>query len=156
MIPAAIVWLLQDLLQVLAMGFMLVPEFFLLVVAYMIVSEPLTYRRVSRWIWFAFAGGMLWDLRWAAVPGMSALINVMCVVFVYWIWDRTPLSGRSAFLFASLAGGVHFMSGIAHYLAWAVPSQAAIRMFIVQQLLTVPVLIALCAIYAFKAGGTHV
>ncbi len=156
MIAAAIVWLLQDLLQVLAMGFMLVPEFFLLVVAYKIVSGPLTYRRISWWIWFAFAGGMLWDLRWAAVPGMSALINIMGVVFVYWIWDRTPLGGRNAFLFATLAGGIHFMSGIAHYFAWAVPSQAATRMFLVQQLLTIPVLIVLCAIYAFKATETHV
>lgn len=156
MIIAAVVWLLQDLLQVLAMGFMLVPEFFLLVVAYKVISGPLTNRRISWWIWFAFGGGMLWDLRWATVPGMSALLNLTGVAFVYWSWDRTPLGGRNAFLFAALVGGIHFMSGVAHYLAWAVPSQAAIRMFLVQQLLTIPVLIALCTIYAFKATKTHV
>lgn len=156
MIVSALAWLLQDILQVLAMGFMLVPECFLLVMMYRIVSGPLNPRRISWWVWFAFAGGALWDLRWAAFPGMSALINVAAVATLYWIWNRTPLGGRSAILFATLAGGIHFLSGIAHYFAWAVPSQAAIRMFLTQQLLSVPVLVILCMVYAFKATETHV
>ncbi|MDR3332381.1 MAG: hypothetical protein LBT08_07115 [Synergistaceae bacterium] len=156
MIASVAAWLMQDLLQVLAMGFMLVPEFFLLVVVYKIVSGPLQQRRISWWIWFVFAGGTLWDLRWAAIPGMSGLINIAAVAVVYWVWNRTPIGGRSAFLFAGLAGGIHFLSGVAHYFAWAVPSQAATRMFLIQQLLSVPVLVALCLIYAFKAAETHV
>jgi hypothetical protein len=149
-------WLLQDLMQVLAMGFMLVPEFFMLVVVYRTISGPLLPRRVSWWIWFAFAGGILWDMRWAAIPGMSGLINVAAVVLVYWVWNRTPVSGRGALLFAGLAGGMHFLSGVAHYFAWSVPSQAATRMFLVQQLLSIPVLAGLCLIYAFRASEPHV
>lgn len=156
MIVAAAVWLLQDIFQVFAMGFMLVPEFFLLVAIYKVLSGPLYPQRVAQWIWFLFLGGVLWDLRWAATPGMSGIVNVVAVVLVYWVWDRTPLGGRSAFLFAALAGGVHFLSGIAHYFAWAVPSHAALRLFMIQQLITIPVLIILCMIYAFKVQSSDV
>lgn len=156
MIAAVVAWVLQDLFQVLAMGIMLVPELFLLVVVYKILAGPLDHRRISWWIWFVFAGGALWDLRWATVPGMSAIINVLAVGLVYWAWDRTPAGGRSALLFAALAGAVHFTSGIVHYFAWAVPSQAAIRMFMVQQLMAVPLLVILCMVYAFKATDRHV
>lgn len=161
MIVALLVWLLQDMLQVLAMGFMLVPEFFLLVVLYKIVSGPLYSTRIAQWVWFAFVGGVVWDLRWVGLPGMSALIYVIAVVLVYWIWDRTPAGGRSAPLFALLAGGAHFLSGVLHYIAWAVPSQAApsqaaLRLFLIQQLIAVPVLIGLCLIYAFRLRENHV
>lgn len=156
MIAAAIAWIIQDMFQVLAMGFMLVPELFLLVVVYKILAGSLDYRRISWWIWFAFVGGMLWDLRWAAAPGMSSIINVLAIMLVYWVWDRTPAGGRSGILFAALAGGVHFASGVAHYFAWAVPSQAAVRMFLIQQLMAVPLLIVLCMVYAFRSTDNHV
>lgn len=155
MIAALIVWLFQDMLQVLAMGFMLVPEFFLLVVICEIVSGPLVPSRIARWIWFAFAGGVVWDLRWVGVPGMSALINVVAVVLVYWVWNRMPAGGRSALLFALLAAAAHFLSGVLHYLAWMVPSQAAIRLFMIQQLIAVPVLVILCLLYTFRLRHDH-
>ena len=156
MIAAVIAWLLQDCFQVLVMGFMLVPDLFLLVAVYKIVSGPLDQVRLSWWVWFAFLGGILWDLRWSSSPGMSGLINTAAVGFVYWLWQRTPLGGRSAVLLAALAGGIHFAAGIVHYLAWAVPSRAATQMFLVQQLMAVPVLIGICMIYAFRATETHV
>jgi hypothetical protein len=156
LITAAAVWLAQDLLQVLTMGIMLVPEFFLLTVAYGIVSGSLSQERISMWIWFSFFGGILWDFRWAALPGMSGLVNVCAVMVVYMVWNRTPLTGRGTFLFAVLGTGIHFMSGIAHYLAWADSSAAAERMFLIQQLLGVPVLALLCMIYAFRKADVHV
>lgn len=138
------------------MGFMLVPEFFLIVMVYKITSLHLDQMRMSWWIWFAFLGGLLWDLRWSSSPGMSPLINTVAMTLVYWIWDRTPIGGRSALLLAALAGGAHLASGMVHYLAWAVPSMAAARMFLIQQLLAVPVLIVLCTIYTFNATDTRV
>jgi len=156
LIAAAVIWLVQDLLQVLAMGFMLVPEFFLLMLAYGIVSGSLRHERISLWIWFAFAGGLLWDLRWAASPGMSALINVGAVIVIYAVWNRTPLAGRGVFLFAVLGGATQFLSGLAHYLAWATPSHAAVRMFIIQQLLSIPAIALLSMIYAFRRTDAHV
>lgn len=156
MIAAVIAWLLQDWLQVLVMGFMLVPDLFLLVAVYKIVSGPLDQVSLSWWVWFAFLGGIIWDLRWSSSPGMSGLINTAAVGFVYWLWHRTPLGGRSAVLLAALAGGIHFVSGIVHYFAWAVPSREATQMFAVQQLMGIPVLIGICMIYAFRATETHV
>ncbi|MDR1651729.1 MAG: hypothetical protein LBR87_08065 [Synergistaceae bacterium] len=156
MTAAVLVWLLQDLLQVLAMGIMLVPEFFLLMLAYGVVSGSLRQERVCAWIWFAYAGGLLWDLRWASSPGMSSLINVAAVIAMYAVWNRTPVAGRGVFLFAAAAGVMHAFSGIAHYFAWATPSHAAVRMFLIQQLLSVPVLALLCVIYAFRKTDVHV
>lgn len=156
MIAATIAWLSQDIFQVVAMGFMLAPEFFLLMLLYGLVSGPLLPHRVAGWVWFAFFGGVLWDLRWATTPGMSALINIAAVALVYWVWNRTPVGGRGALLFAALAGSAIFMSGMAHYFAWSVPSRAAMRLFLIQQLITVPFLIALGTLYAYKARKTNV
>lgn len=150
------VWVLQDLLQVLMMGFLLVPEFFLLILVYKVLVSPAVTDQIALWIWYAFLGGIVWDLRWAVLPGVSALVNVASVAFVSWVWTRTPPGGRSVPFFAALAGGAHFFSGIVHYFAWASPSQAAVRMFLIQQLMTIPVLIVLCTIYAFRAADTHV
>lgn len=156
MIAAAIAWIVQDMLQVLAMGIMLVPELFLLVLEYTLLASASTAKRVSILMWYSFAGGLLWDLRWAVTPGMSAVINVIGVSLAYWLWDRTPIAGRSALMCAGILGATHFASGIAHYLAWAVPSQAAVRMFLIQQLTAIPVLAILCGIYAFKAAKLRV
>jgi hypothetical protein len=155
-ILAAFAWLLQDILQVLVTSLILTPEIFLLVSLYKLVSEPVPQRRAAKWIWFVFCGGVLWDLRWASVPGVSALLNVAVLTAVCWVWDRTPAGGRGAVLFAAFAGGAHLFSGLIHYLAWASPGQAAMRTFAIQQLLMIPVLALLCAVYAFKASKTHV
>ncbi|MDR3076622.1 MAG: hypothetical protein LBU26_04925 [Synergistaceae bacterium] len=154
LLPA--VWLLQDLLQVLAMGIVMVPEFFLLFVMFAIVSGSLRPERISVLIWLAFAGGVVWDLRWVTYPGMSGLVNVLSVLAIYTVWNRTPLAGRSVLLFGLLSGAAHFLSGVGHYIAWAVPGQAAMRMFLIQQLLGVPVLALLCMIMAFRETEAHV
>jgi uncharacterized membrane protein len=156
LIISSFVWLLQDFLQVLVTRLILAPEIFLLAALYKLISGPQSPRRAAKWIWFVFFGGVLWDLRWASVPGMSGLLNVAALASVYWIWDRTPTAGRSALLFAAIAGGAHLFSGVIHYLAWALPGQAAMRTFAIQQLLMIPVLALLCVIYAFKASNTHV
>jgi hypothetical protein len=156
LILSAVVWLLQDLIQVLTMGFMLVPEFFLLMLAYGVVTGSLRPGRISALMWFGLYGGIMWDLRWTSSPGISGLINTIAVMAVYAVWNRTPPTGRGALLFAVLAGTAHFLSGIAHYLAWAAQSASAVRMFVVQQLLGVPVLILLCVVYAYRRTGAHV
>ncbi|GHV50605.1 hypothetical protein FACS1894216_03090 [Synergistales bacterium] len=151
MIASILIWLLQDCLQVAAMGIMLVPELFLLVVIYKTLTWRTDQKNVVFWIWFALTGGVLWDLRWTTFAGLSGLINVSAVAAAYWIWQRTPIAGRNPLLFALLAGGAHFLSGIAHYFAWSVPSQAALMLFAIQQLVTVPFLVLLCVIYSLKA-----
>jgi len=156
LINLAIVWLLQDLLQLLAMGIILVPEFFLLVVAYEVVSGSLNPARICVLIWIAFAGGIVWDLRWVTFPGMSGLVNSLSVLAVYTVWNRTPVTGRSVFMFGLLAAAAHFISGVVRYLAWAAPGEAALRLFLIQQLLGVPILALLCLILVFRKPAVHV
>ena len=62
-------WLLQDVLQALFLGFFLVPDLFFLGVLQRALREEDLRDRLPRWVWAAFLGGLLWDLRWASVPG---------------------------------------------------------------------------------------
>jgi hypothetical protein len=150
------VWYLQDLLQLLAMGIIMIPELFLLSVAYEIVSGSLRPGKICILIWIAFAGGLIWDLRWVTFPGMSGLVNSLSVLAIYTVWNRTPITGRSVLMFGVLAGAAHVLSGVAHYLAWAAPSETALRLFLIQQLLGVPALALLCMILAFRKRAAHV
>ena len=150
------IWLLQDLLQLLSMGIIMIPELFLLSVAFGVVSGSLNQGRICMMIWIAFAGGIIWDLRWVTFPGMSGLVNSLLVLAIYTVWSRTPVTGRSVLIFGLLAGGAHFFSGVVRYLSWATSSESALRLFLIQQLLGVPVLALLCMILAFRKPRTHV
>lgn len=47
-------------------------------------------------VWSAFAGGILWDLRWIGVPGFFTLSNVIVVMIVIKIWGAIPPQGRTS------------------------------------------------------------
>jgi hypothetical protein len=155
-ISLAVAWLLQDISQVLSMGVLLVPDFFILTVAYGIVSGTLAKERISILIWLSFAGGVLWDFRWSATPGISGLVNSLAVLAIYTAWARTPLAGRGVWLFALLAGIAHLSSGMAHYIALSGTTQTVVRMFLAQQLLGIPALVVVCAVYMFRMSGSDV
>jgi hypothetical protein len=149
-------WLAQDLLQVLAMEVVLVPEMFLLAVAYKVVTGSPSPERISLMIWLAFAGGILWELRWVTFPGISGLVNTAAALVIHTVWNRTPSAGRGVLLFGLLAGAAHFLSGAVHYAAWSIPGQAAARMFLIQQLLGIPALALMCVILAFRESDVRV
>jgi hypothetical protein len=155
-ISLVVAWLLQDLSQVLSMGVLLVPNFFILTVTYSIVSGPLLKERISILIWLAFAGGVLWDFRWTATPGISGLVNSLVVLAIYTAWARTPLAGRGVWLFALLAGIAHLSSGMVHYIAWGATTRTVVRMFLAQQLLGIPAVATVCAVYLLRTRGSHV
>lgn len=49
----------------------------------------------SLWaIWSAFAGGILWDLRWIGIPGFFTLGYVVVVLVVIQVWGVIPPQGR--------------------------------------------------------------
>ena len=64
----------------------------------------LTYRLLvdegsedSLWaIWAAFAGGILWDLRWVGIPGFFTLGYVVVVLIVIQVWGAIPPQGRES------------------------------------------------------------
>ena len=65
-----ILWLIQDLLTVFMGGGMQIPSLFMLGLVYRLLIDESNDEGVSLWgIWSAFAGGVLWDLRWIGIPG---------------------------------------------------------------------------------------
>ncbi len=149
----AFVWLVQDLLQVLVMGFFLVPDLFLMgVLAGVALFPPRGTGGAAR-IWTAFAGGLLWDLRWTALPGLTAFTDAGAAAFAIWLWGRTPPAGRSSLLFAVMAGGTHLFAGVLRFLIVGVHTPAALRMALVQQLTALPLVVLLALCVAWRGGG---
>ncbi|MDR1731052.1 MAG: hypothetical protein LBR61_03065 [Synergistaceae bacterium] len=88
-----ICWLVQDLLCVLTWGIMQIPEIFLLSLVYRLMTQD---REMSiSIIWWAFFGGLFWDLRWVGIPGLYTLIYVCTVMLTLWVWNTLPASGRT-------------------------------------------------------------
>lgn len=148
------IFFLQDFLQVLVMGLFLVPDIFLLCVILLALLKSEKSNRLIGLIWIAFACGLLWDLRWTNLPGLTAAFNGAAVAACAFLWYKTPSQGRSTALFAVLAFMTQVLSGVIHYIFWNVASQAAFRQFIVQQVLSVPVLVILCFIF-WKASDMN-
>jgi hypothetical protein len=150
----SLVWLSQDVLQVLAMGFFLIPDLFLLGLLAGIALFPPRGSGGAALIWSAFGGGLLWDLRWTSLPGLTASTDAAAVALVLWIWGRTPPSGRNAWLFSLLALGAHFCVGAIRFAASA-DTPAALRMALVQQLTAVPIVALLALLVAIRGNGSH-
>ncbi len=151
----AIVWLLQDFLQVFLMGICIVPDVFLFS-AVLLALMPNTQKSGQiMFIWAAFIGGLLWDLRWTNLPGLTAAINGASLAVACHVWQKIPAQARTVTLFAILAGGTHILSGIIHFSLWTIPSQAAVRQLTVQQLLAIPVLVVVSLLF-WKVSDKHV
>ncbi len=155
MIAFAAFWLIQDFAQVLMMGLSMVPDIFLLSI---ILSALLSNNRRDRQIlliWIAFLGGLIWDLRWTNLTGLTAAVNAAAVSLVCFVWQMTPAQGRTVALFTVMCMAVQIFSGVVHYIFWIIPSQAAVRQITVQSLLSVPVIIIISLLY-WKASDKHV
>ena len=90
-----ILWLLQDLLTVFSGGGMQIPGLFMLGVVYKLLLDK--NDEDGLWaIWSAFAGGILWDLRWVGIPGFFTLGYVAVVMTVIQVWAFIPPQGRAS------------------------------------------------------------
>lgn len=156
MMVALFLWLAQNMLQVLFMGILLVPNVFLLLVLFRVARGIAHSKEITACVWQGFIGGILWDFRWTGLPGLSGVLNTLAIAFVAWIWWRNPATGRTPLLFAIVAGGAHLAVGFVHYLTWEVPSAAALRLFSIQQLLMLPFLMLFYILYIWKSPDTHV
>lgn len=150
-----LLWLLQDFIQVFVMGIFLVPDIFLLSLILLVVLRQEHKDRQIILIWIAFFGGLFWDFRWTNLPGLTAAFNGGAVAAVAYFWYKAPVQGRTTILFAFYAVMAQALSGVLHYVFWNVESQVAIRQFLVQQLMSVPVLVILCLIF-WKSSNSHV
>lgn len=74
---------------------MQIPGLFMLGLVYKLLAEE--GREDSLWaIWAAFAGGVLWDLRWVGIPGFFTLGYVIVVMIVIQVWEAIPPQGRAS------------------------------------------------------------
>lgn len=143
----ALILLLQDFLQVFVMGIFLVPDIFLICVLLFALARSDNKSKQVTLIWVAFIGGLLWDLRWTNLPGMTAALNGAAVAAASYFWYKAPVQGRTTLLFAIFSLLTQVLSGITHYVFWYAGTQAALRQFLVQQILCVPMLVILSFIF---------
>ncbi|MEG1602480.1 MAG: hypothetical protein RRY12_00120 [Cloacibacillus sp.] len=136
-----VIWLLQDFAQLLLMGICMVPDVFLLAILFMALLPDTTCNRQTALVWAAFIGGVIWDLRWTNLPGLTAAIGGGVVGLACFLWQKTPAQGRSAGLFATMCIFCELLYAGVHFFFWTIPSQTAMRQFIVQQLMAVPLII---------------
>ena len=93
---SGVFWLIQNLLTVSMYGTVRMPEIFLLCLVYQLLTgERDVYVYV---IWFAFFGGLLWDLRWEGGIPFFTLCYVAVVMGVIWVWNTLPSQGRTAII----------------------------------------------------------
>lgn len=86
-------WYVQDLAQILMTQTFLAPEVFavaLLDCATRAREPDVPYP----WIASALAGGLLLDLRWVGVPGLSAALYIAAVLAARWFWYEVPADSR--------------------------------------------------------------
>jgi cell shape-determining protein MreD len=154
MILPALIWLLQDFAQVFLMGFCVVPDVFLLFLVMMALSPSVRKEKQIVIIWTAFIGGLFWDFRWTNLPGLSAAINGASVAISCYVWQKIPVQGRTATFFSFIIFSVVFFSGLLHFIFWTIPNQVAMRQFLVQQLIGLPV-VALVSLFFWKVNSKN-
>lgn len=129
------------------MGFSLVPDVFMLLLLSAVLSPTLNDEKHKKIIWIAFLGGLMWDLRWTNLVGLTALLNVFVVFFIPLYWKRVPAQGRNYPLFAFLLFFAQVLTTGANFIFWTIPSQVALRLVLTQLLLVVPVITFLTYLY---------
>lgn len=133
----ALIWLLQDILQVLATETFVVPDLFLLALLARGASQRLTPQTL---LWSAFAGGLLWDARWTGLLGFSSLLYVVAVWLFLSLWGRIPQAGRSSVLLGFVAFGLHLFVGLGHFFSWG-DTATTEPLFVNQQILALPAVV---------------
>ncbi len=150
------IWLLQDIFQVIFMGVFLVPDFFLITLIYAGLKPESEHRHTPFWyIITGFIGGLFWDLRWTNIIGLTAGLNGVLLSAVFVIWHIIPAQGRSERALTGCMLGVQFISAFVHMLMWTVSSAVTIRLFIIQQLMGIAIILFLSFVYK-KAIHRHV
>lgn len=153
MIPLAAVWYLQDLLQVTFSGRFLVPDIFFLFVIFRIAVVT---RDVPAVVWPAFLGGLVWDLRWTALPGLTAAAYAFSAAACVLVWNHIPDSGRTPRLFLTLAICGHLFIGLARFLAWGESRSDLFGVFALQQIAALPVILAVLLVVSARLAGSDV
>lgn len=149
---AALSWYGQDLLQVLGAGAFLAPELFLVG---LLAQHARNEVDMVTTVWAGFFGGLLWDLRWTGLPGLSAVMFALLLGFSCALWRLIPEQGKHPGLFILLTMICHLGAGVVRgYLLGtsALSPNEVWTVVSVQQLAALP-LVALAGLWVQKKKG---
>lgn len=108
-------------------------------------------------IWSAFAGGILWDLRWVGIPGFFTLGYVVATLIAVQVWGIIPPQGRvsgTGFLVFALLEASQLIPPFLPVLILG--GQAGWRYFLTQQIWSLPAILLTMHVYLRIARGRKV
>jgi len=146
-------WYIQDFLRVFSSGHFLVPEIFLLALLYIALVDE---EKGVLSFWVGFIGGLLWDLRWPGVPGLSSGVYVFSVLIVRWVWFSLPSPGRTVPVFGLLLWSGHLLITFIRLLMWGLREQEILKTFVVQQAVLIPMVMLACLLYVWRMNQDDV
>ena len=132
------------------------PSLFMLGLVYRLITDESNDESVNLWgIWSAFAGGLLWDIRWIGIPGFFTLGYVAVVLAVIQVWGIIPPQGRN---FGEATGTgliVFILLEISQLIPPLLPvlilgGAAGWRFFLTQQIYSLPAILFCIYIYDRK------
>ncbi len=130
------IWLLQDLLQVLLLGFCLVPNIY---ITYLLLVTMLDFSNdalANETLLWAFVGGFFYDLRWTNVPGASSLVWCLALTVATVIWEHMPQNTRNYVSYFWLVFIVLIFSEFVHFVFFATSSVAVWRLLLLNMVLS--------------------
>lgn len=145
-----ILWLTQDLLTVFIGGNMQIPGLFMLGIVYKLLFAQSEEENLAA-IWSAFAGGILWDLRWIGIPGFFTPGYVVVTMIVIQVWSVIGSLGKDS--------GASFIVFALMELSQLIPpllpvlilgGNAGFEFFIIQQVYSLPAILLCMYIYMRK------
>lgn len=148
MIPAFLLWYVQDIVQVLFEGWGFVPDLFLFYLLFRCSKVP---EDETTWICVAFLGGLVWDFRWSGLFGLNAGMYGGLLALVSAFWKRIPFTGRSHWVLMGFMAGSHGVLTLVRIIFLGVPSKEVTFAFIVQLITAVPIILVLG--FAFASWG---
>lgn len=113
----AVCWYAQDLAQILMTQTFLAPELF----AVALLDFATRSREPdSPWPWLGAAvlGGLLTDLRWIGIPGLSGALYAAALCAVRWFWYEVPADGRKMVPYLVIHGSVCLLMTPVRLLFW--------------------------------------
>ncbi len=137
-------------------GGMQMPSLFMLGLVYRLITDESNDEGVNLWgIWSAFAGGLLWDIRWVGIPGFFTLGYVAVVLAVIQVWGIIPPQGRNFGESTSTGLIVFILMEISQLIPPLLPvlilgGAAGWRFFLTQQIYSLPAILFCLYIYDRK------
>lgn len=146
-------WYIQDFLWVLGTGKILIPEIYLITLVLLSIGGRDSGEKLY---WSACIGGILWDLRWLGFPGPTALVYLLTLMTVRWVWLMVPISGRTVLFFGLTLWCSFIPISVLRILLWGLRGWVAVTTYLLQQSYNLPIILFACVYYTWKLKNRDV